>query len=240
MYWTLRYKEKANEPFDWYLKWEHLKETLAPWLSPESEVLMVGCGTSLIPEQLLTDGLASSIMCVDQCAELIDVLREKYKDKEAFQFEAVDAAKLPEEWAGKFDIVIDKAMLDAVISSGRQGRLKAEDILKSISAVLKSSGRYVCVSHARPGQRVPLLSSFTKESPWEVFTNTIPRPLDASPEPKKGGKAPKGAPDPGGLSVSPVATPEDHVYHVYCCEMPDARKAGEAEEGDLGEAAAET
>lgn len=228
-YWTLRYKEKSTEPFDWYLKWEQLKETLTPWLSAESQVLMLGCGTSLIPEQLVSEGLASSIVCVDQCAELIEALREKYNEKEAFHFEALDAAQIPvTDWAERFDVVMDKAMLDAILS-GRQGRPKAEEVLKAALAVLKPSGRYVCISHARPGQRLPLLHSVADREQWEV--SSVPRPLDAAPEPKKGAKAPKGGPDPSAMQVSAVASAEDHVYHVYCCQKPSLPDPGEAEAG---------
>lgn len=234
-YWTLRYKEKSTEPFDWYLKWEQLKETLTPWLSAESEVLMLGCGTSLIPEQMVSEGLASSIVCVDQCAELIEALSEKYKDKEeAFHFEALDAAQLPvTDWADRFDVVMDKAMLDAILS-GRQGRPKAEEVLKAALAVLKQSGRYVCISHARPGQRLPLLHSVADGDQWEV--STIPRPLDAAPEPKKGAKAPKGGPDPSAMQVSAVASAEDHVYYVYCCQKPSLPDPVEGVEGEAGSA----
>lgn len=236
-YWTLRYKEKSTELFDWYLKWEQLKETLTPWLSAESQVLMLGCGTSLIPEQLVSEGLASSIVCVDQCAELIEGLREKYNEKEAFHFEALDAAQIPvTDWAERFDVVMDKAVLDAILS-GRQGRPKAEEVLKAALAVLKPSGRYVCISHARPGQRLPLLHSVADREQWEV--SSVPRPLDAAPEPKKGAKAPKGGPDPSAMQVSAVASAEDHVYHVYCWQkpsLPDPEAEAGSAEGPEGSA----
>lgn len=235
-YWTLRYKEKSTEPFDWYLKWEQLKETMTPWLSAESEVLMLGCGSSLIPEQLVADGLAAGVVCVDQCAELIEALREKYKEKEAFQFEAIDAAELPQDWADRFDVVMDKAMMDAILV-GRQGRPKAEEVLKAVFAVLKPSGKYVCISHAQPAQRLPLLQSLVPkdQQQWGVSCSRIPRPLDAAPEPKKGAKAPKGGADPSAMQVSAVASPEDHVYHVYCCEKPAVEVAAEEPPAEAAE-----
>jgi hypothetical protein len=37
--------------------------------------------------------------------------------EEAFHFEALDAAQLPvTDWAERFDVVMDKAMLDAILS----------------------------------------------------------------------------------------------------------------------------
>lgn len=79
----------------------------------------------------------------------MELLREKYKDKEALQVEALDAADLPEaifevevlsreEWRERFQIVIDKAMLDAVLT-GRCGKENAEEMLQRI--LVRTSGR---------------------------------------------------------------------------------------------------
>mmetsp|Transcript_19019 Transcript_19019/g.35675 ORF Transcript_19019/g.35675 Transcript_19019/m.35675 type:complete len:257 (+) Transcript_19019:62-832(+) len=216
-YWSKRYQEKASEPFDWYLKWEHLKETVSQWLTPESNVLVLGCGTSLIAEQMLGEGFASKITCVDQCEELVDVLREKYKDKEALEFKQEDAGRLPKELQGKFDLVLDKAVLDTVLC-GRQGWAAGESIVKSAMAALKNEGRYVCVSHAHPAQRLPLLSSCdSQDVKFEVSCHPVQRPLDPPPDPKaKGAKAAKGAPDLSSLQAS--ADQKDNMYQVYCCQ----------------------
>mmetsp|Transcript_48509 Transcript_48509/g.113699 ORF Transcript_48509/g.113699 Transcript_48509/m.113699 type:complete len:285 (+) Transcript_48509:21-875(+) len=217
MYWSKRYQEKTFEPFDWYVKWEHLKELLSSWLSSESVVLIAGCGTSLVAEQMLSEGLASKITCVDQCAELIASLREKYKDKAAMEFEVADAANLPQDWSDRFDLVLDKALLDTVVA-GRQGWASAEGVLQSLTATLKSSGRYVCISHARPAQRLPLLSAVVQDKKREISCHQVARPLDPPPDPKaKAGKAAKGAPDPSSMQAA-ATDQKDNVYHIYCCE----------------------
>eukprot|EP00930_Biecheleria_cincta_P052427 TRINITY_DN37688_c0_g1_i1.p1 TRINITY_DN37688_c0_g1~~TRINITY_DN37688_c0_g1_i1.p1 ORF type:complete len:245 (-),score=69.15 TRINITY_DN37688_c0_g1_i1:51-785(-) len=217
-YWKLRYTEKAFEPFDWYLKWEQLKDIIAPLLAAESEVLVLGCGTSPLPDQLLAEGLAANVTCVDQCAELIEALKQKYQDKAGLQFENLAASNLPQDYANRFDVVIDKAMLDCVFS-GRQGQQQASEVMKAVNAVLKPEGsRYVVVSHMRPAQRLPFLSQTFSGN---VTCHAIPKPL-AAPDavPAKGGKAPKGkaAEAETQLELSAACDSEDHAYHVYCCE----------------------
>eukprot|EP00441_Pelagodinium_beii_P023378 CAMPEP_0197655108 /NCGR_PEP_ID=MMETSP1338-20131121/39253_1 /TAXON_ID=43686 ORGANISM="Pelagodinium beii, Strain RCC1491" /NCGR_SAMPLE_ID=MMETSP1338 /ASSEMBLY_ACC=CAM_ASM_000754 /LENGTH=249 /DNA_ID=CAMNT_0043230687 /DNA_START=47 /DNA_END=796 /DNA_ORIENTATION=+ len=222
-YWKLRYTEKTFEPFEWYLKWEQIKEIVAPLLTAESEVLVLGCGTSLLPEQLLAEGLAAQVTCVDQCAELIEALKQKYADKAGLQFEHLSAQQLPQDWAQRFDLVLDKAMLDCVLS-GRQARPRADEILQAVSAVLKSSGsRYVLVSHARPEQRLHILcqpsTDFSQEYQWTVSRHKVPRPLAAGDAAAKGGKAKKGDDGLGGtLEASAACNPEENAYHIYCCE----------------------
>jgi len=223
-YWKLRYVEKVFEPFDWYLRWDQLKELVSPHLKPDAEVLILGCGTSPLAEQILAEGLASSVTCVDQCGELVEALSQKHQDKaEKLKFEALGANKLPQDWAGRFDVVVDKAMLDCIIA-GRQGTQQAQAVLQAASATLKSGGRYVCVSHAGPMQRLPLLGSarsqdqdLSQEFNWRVSCHTVPRPL-ADPgtgaPAAKGGKAPKDASE---LTQSAAFDAEANVYHIYIC-----------------------
>eukprot|EP00439_Symbiodinium_sp_Y106_P077655 s2731_g16.t1 len=99
----------------------------------EDEAQATPDGCTHVAELNWLEGLASKITCVDQCAELIASLREKYKDKAAMEFEVADAANLPQDWSDRFDLVLDKALLDTVVA-GRQGWASAEGVLQSLTA----------------------------------------------------------------------------------------------------------
>merc|ERR1712029_216824 len=68
-------------------------------------------------------------------------------------FLVAEAQALPSEWDGRFDVVIDKALLDSV-ACGRNKATEVAAVLRSVSRVLKpASGVYVCVSWASPTLR---------------------------------------------------------------------------------------
>eukprot|EP00929_Paragymnodinium_shiwhaense_P112766 TRINITY_DN81032_c0_g1_i1.p1 TRINITY_DN81032_c0_g1~~TRINITY_DN81032_c0_g1_i1.p1 ORF type:complete len:287 (-),score=56.46 TRINITY_DN81032_c0_g1_i1:330-1139(-) len=243
-YWLARYsKEPAFEAYDWYLKWDHVKDLLLPSLTPESEILLLGCGTSQVSDKLFEQGF-KSITCVDSCEPLIQFLSDRDKDaKPTIEYHAVRAEQLLQEhpeWAGKFDLVLDKAFLDAV-SCGKSKGAAARAILGGVTAVLKpESGIYCCVSHASPELRRPLLLGgqqglATLKQPlpeegealgtsdsykWKVEYSTVPRPLQPHAELDAKGKPiapPKGAP-PCDMQPSAVFDAKTHVYYVYLCK----------------------
>merc|ERR1712113_754540 len=96
-------------------------------------------------------------------------------DKPEMQYEVADAQSLPQDWANRFDVVIDKAMLDAV-ACGRDKYRITRPVLQSISMVLKPlTGVYICISHAGPDLRRPMLlgtnqvgTNFAPEYKWTL------------------------------------------------------------------------
>merc|ERR1719436_255405 len=125
-----------------------------------------------------------NITNVDRCEEVIAAMQERHQaqldgavaagakgkkpDKKAatpepteakqpMTFVAADATSLPQDWAGRFDVVIDKAMLDA-IACGEAKWQTVETVMRSASRVLKpGSGVYVNISHAGPDMRKKML-----------------------------------------------------------------------------------
>ena len=57
-----------------------------------------------------------------------------------------------------FDMVIDKACLDAVICSDGS-KINVQTMLSEIYRVLKNGGYYMCLSHGKENQRVKYLST---------------------------------------------------------------------------------
>lgn len=223
-YWLARYAERGEEVYEWYIGWQELGGHVAPLVSPESQILILGCGTSALWEQLYAQGFVN-VTCIDRCGPLIEALREKHKDKEStVSFQAIEAERLPDEWAGRFDLVLDKAMLDSV-ACGEQKRERTDEVLKSVSKVLKpSGGTYVCVSHAGVETRRPILHAHGKYG-WEVECRTLPRGVTSAPsgdKPPSRGAKPPDAQAATKLTASVAYDSSADVYHIYICSLPAA------------------
>jgi len=242
-YWATRYTDTSFEPFDWYLKWQLLKDTLGRFLTPESHILVLGCGTSDLTEQLYAEGFVN-VSNIDQCEALIDQLVEKHQDKTTVQYEASPVHLLPKDfptWIGKFDLAIDKGMLDSLACSADKWR-STRDALVAISAVLKpGTGIYACLSHASPDLRQAMLLGREKpeeavaaddeeelEYPilgasgtfsWRLRHHRLPRPMEPVGEADAKGKAPAKGKDVGNTTMtpSPAFDVDEHVYHLYLC-----------------------
>jgi len=275
-YWAGRYAaEGGKDSYDWYLKWEQLKDAMGPILSAPSnapspapdgaesaapssddsskkqaEILILGCGTSSLGEQLYAEGFVN-ITNVDRCQELVDAMREKHQDslsgavaanakgkkpagkdpkaaaspdpgaeaKKPMEFVAADVRELPQEWSQRFDVVIDKALLDAIACAPDKWS-GIEAMMQSISRVLKPHGVYLCVSHACPEMRQMALlgpayqrgSVYSELYKWALEHRTLPRLLiNPNADPK--------AKEKHEITPSPMYKAENDLYHLYICRM---------------------
>merc|ERR1712150_132667 len=230
-YWSARYKEDTD-PFDWYLRWEQLKEPLEPvfsGLSHDAQILVLGCGTSTLSEQLYAEGYLH-ITNVDRCEPVITLMEDRHMEQRAkstiaananspespvgeqrpaMRFIVAEVQNLPEDWDGRYDAIIDKALLDSVACS-RERKRSIAAMLHSVSRVLKSEGIYICISWAEPRQRRAMIMSVdveeTQEEPqlsheycWTVEHRALPRAF-ASPSDLKANE------------------PDGSTYHIYQCK----------------------
>lgn len=257
-YWTARYTASGGtEAYDWYLRWEQLKDILMPVLTPESEpadrssqVLVLGCGTSTLSEALYGEGF-QAVTNVDRCGAVLEVIRKRHQSqldggdaagakggkkppdkgkaaspepevpKVAMNFVEGDATCLPQDWAGRFDVVIDKAVLDAV-ACGVNKWDNVDAMMRSVRHVLKpNSGVYVCMSHAGPEVRLRMLNGPHQDDPstseygWIVSHQTIQRPLvNPTIDPK--------AKDKFEMIPSASYNAAADVYSIYVCRLSAA------------------
>ena len=68
-YWEDRYK-KDREPFEWYQKYEGLKDIITQYVKRDAKVLIIGCGNSELGEHMIDDGYAS-ITCIDTSEQVV-------------------------------------------------------------------------------------------------------------------------------------------------------------------------
>lgn len=166
-YWDKRYTEDT-ETFDWIgLGLEEISGFLeeATCGNKECRILHVGCGTSLLPEQLYDAGY-KHIVNIDVAPQVVHQMRLRNMGKRrGLVFRVGDATNLAEYKDARFDLVLDKAVLDTFACCEQRGMIIG-DYLSESSRLLADGGAMLIVSMARPAERAP----FVAEAPHCDFT----------------------------------------------------------------------
>jgi SAM-dependent methyltransferase len=133
-------------------------------------ILEIGCGDSPlgigIAEEVRTlegklehSDIIQRIVCCDYSSTVIDVLRKSKEQPRsaeslvpldvgdvALSFEVIDARELPYD-SGSFDLILEKGVLDAMLSDAENGKENCLKILSECSRVMVYDGFMVVVSH---------------------------------------------------------------------------------------------
>lgn len=67
--------EASGDVFEWYLSFEHARQCYERFLSADSMVLQVGCGTSTLAHDLINCNLARHVVSIDTCAPAIEQMQ---------------------------------------------------------------------------------------------------------------------------------------------------------------------
>ena len=224
-FWDGRYLADP-EPFDWYHPYEALSGIIDKYVEPEDKILMTGCGTSLLTEEMYHDGF-KNIFNIDTSRVAIDLMgtrcasfsRFDYSFKapkgggeaqaplkahelEGVQWHQADATDMMAYCEDKvFDVVIDKAVLDALFCSAVPQR-NVLKYLQEVERVMHSTATFICFSFGQPEDRLNFLDNDDPEEKgflaWTVDVHAIPKPTR----------------DP--YAVADLSKPSD-VYYVYVC-----------------------
>jgi len=170
-YWDDRYT-RDPEPFDWYQRWDGLKDTLKDILQPSHNILVVGSGNSRLSEELYDEGY-TNITNIDISMVVVEAMQQKYQDKATMIYQQMDCRAM-EFPAGKFNVVLDKGTLDSVLC-GEGSTRNMHKTLQEISRVLVPNGVFVCISHGDPSYRLTYLQY--PEFGWNVVVQTVTKPM---------------------------------------------------------------
>lgn len=116
-------------------------------MTPTSNILIAGCGTSRLSEELYEEGYAN-VTSIDNSYTAIKLMNEEYKERlPNLVFKQMDVRHMSNQFKdGAFDVVIDKALLDAMVcTDGASANVNM--MLSEINRVLTPEGVYVCISH---------------------------------------------------------------------------------------------
>eukprot|EP01016_Furgasonia_blochmanni_P043865 TRINITY_DN6023_c0_g1_i9.p1 TRINITY_DN6023_c0_g1~~TRINITY_DN6023_c0_g1_i9.p1 ORF type:complete len:108 (+),score=36.40 TRINITY_DN6023_c0_g1_i9:148-471(+) len=72
-------KPYVIKQFDWYQRYEGVKDIVTQYITPESKILNVGCGSSRMSEEMVDSGY-KNIINIDISQVLIEAMQDFYKD----------------------------------------------------------------------------------------------------------------------------------------------------------------
>lgn len=147
--------EKYKSVFDWYGSFNDFKSFFKTYLNKKSRILLVGCGNSNLGERLLCfvlflisryDNGYQNIICIDYSETVIETMKNRRGHRDTLEYQVMDATKMTFEDAS-FDVVIDKACLDAIYAENNSKCLgDATAYLKENFRVLKPEGILFTIS----------------------------------------------------------------------------------------------
>lgn len=153
-YWDERFGDE--ESYEWLVGWSDLETSLRPHLREEDRILLVGCGNSSLSADLYDAGF-HNITSIDFSAVLIEKMAALHaRERPEMQWLTMDMCDLRFE-DGSFDVVLDKAAMDAIMvdegdvwDPAEDVRDKADRMCRSVSRVLRSGGTFLMVSFMQP------------------------------------------------------------------------------------------
>lgn len=177
-YWEERFEEE--ESYEWLVKFDDVKRLITSSLKPSDSILIVGCGNSSFSKDLYNAGF-SNIVNIDYSSVLIDKMKVQHADDcPHMQWIHMDMTKLifPE---ASFDVVIDKAAMDALMVDEGDVWYPSGDVIQSVDKmcrgvekVLKSHGIFMQISFAQPHFRTKYLMGYhaagLSVNPYETHT----------------------------------------------------------------------
>lgn len=201
-----------------YLGYDALRNLIEGVAEKNKHILLAGCGSSNMAADMHADGY-TSVMNVDISRVIIDEMQRRYAsisrlvesqssqltcrtDLDGVRWMHADLRNVEGIFENKvFDVVIDKALLDALYGA-ENPHASVLKYLKEMDRVLTPVGVLVCVSCGPPERRLGTLENTEVAHDdflaWEVEVHAIP----------------KAALDP--CAISNVKVSRD-VYYVYLC-----------------------
>ncbi|KAA0147904.1 hypothetical protein FNF27_00745 [Cafeteria roenbergensis] len=161
-YWQQRYKATSYGAFEWLQSGSDLWPLLENLLHPDHEILVAGCGTSRIGPDLYERGFRR-VTNVDSCTACVESQAARWASMEHMDWSALDLAAVGPDAAvstvesGSFDAVLDKALLDSLVTAPDSG-VSARRYVATVRRLIDgSAGPFVVVSHGDPTARLQLL-----------------------------------------------------------------------------------
>lgn len=174
----------AGDSFEWYTEWRFLRDPLLSQLSsvPSAaaassdatrgiRILVPGCGNSRVSE-LLYDAGFQQITNIDFSKIVVsDMLRRNVRSRPEMRWQVMDMTDM--QFADEsFDVVFDKGGLDALMEPEVGSELGSK-YLKEVKRILKSGGKYLCLTLAE-SHVIRLLFNLFRFG-WKTSIHAVPK-----------------------------------------------------------------
>jgi ubiquinone/menaquinone biosynthesis C-methylase UbiE len=143
---------------EWYYTYADIKPLLQPFLRAAAkggkgvELLDLGCGISTFFADLAADGYKGHWVGVDFSGEAMRQMRANYplSKYSSWEFVEADVRRMHSLQSKSFDLVVDKALSDALICDVHQGKQALERTYEEVNRLLRPGGVFVVVSLYSP------------------------------------------------------------------------------------------
>ena len=123
-------------------------KTLASLVPPDADaVVMVGCGSSLLPEHIQKHRPGVRLILQDSSETCLQMLQQRYGS--SMSYIRGDATRLSESLDGSVDVIYDKGLMDAIFCNEGWNK-PIRSLLEESSKVLNEDGIYILVSYRLP------------------------------------------------------------------------------------------
>ncbi|KAJ3683835.1 hypothetical protein LUZ60_014062 [Juncus effusus] len=216
LYWDGRYLEEGGASFDWYQRYAALRPFVRKFVPDDCRVLMAGCGSALMSEDMVKDGYVE-IMNIDVSSIVIEMMRRKYALVSQLKYMQMDVRDMSFFSDESFDCVIDKGTLDSLMC-GQDAPLSASQMIQEVSRLLQPGGIFILITYGDPSVRINHLNQ--PGCSWKIILYIIPRPgfqLKPSTSSRKSFTEPVPLTEAGQLPAD--FSPEDPDSHyIYICK----------------------
>ncbi|SPO24154.1 related to SEE1 - probable lysine methyltransferase [Ustilago trichophora] len=182
-YWEQRYADESEAEFDWFKKYDDLKELFDELIpNRNSRILMLGCGNSTLSPDMHLSGY-TSIYNIDYSTTLISRMKTRYPNQ---NWHVIDITQLllPQNVSllggqNSFDIALDKGTMDALMAEGKGSSVwnpsekvvkNVKDMLNGVDNLLKKGGKLIYITFGQPHFRQKYLQEVKG---WKVEVRTL-------------------------------------------------------------------
>eukprot|EP00029_Vermamoeba_vermiformis_P003941 TRINITY_DN1447_c0_g1_i1.p1 TRINITY_DN1447_c0_g1~~TRINITY_DN1447_c0_g1_i1.p1 ORF type:complete len:200 (+),score=21.88 TRINITY_DN1447_c0_g1_i1:109-708(+) len=142
-FWEYYYKSR-KEVIEWYDTYDAFKPILEKVIPnrPVDALLHIGCGSSVLGNQLKKDNFAKKVVNMDFSPLVIEYMKKNHSEPDVV-YEEGDVTSLiyPTE---SFDVVFDKGLIDSILSS--DGTMDLMKIFFEVNRVMKPNGLFLVIT----------------------------------------------------------------------------------------------
>lgn len=131
-YWDKRYTKEDN--FEWCKGYDDFKQFIHEHARKCDRILMLGCGNSTLSEEMYKDGYRN-IVNIDFSPVVIENMKRKCKDLVEMEWMVMDIMSMTFS-TSSFDVVIEKATLDALMVGEKDLWNPSEETRRNMDCVL--------------------------------------------------------------------------------------------------------
>ena len=182
-YWDERFQTEDN--YEWLCGFKDVAQYLNTDVPKDASVLILGCGNSPFSAEM-ADGGYTNITSVDFSSVVVEKMKAKYSTTHpALKWVVADVKRLDLRFDRlSFDVVIDKACLDALVcdegdpwSPNEATVFDMENALNSIAGTVRPGGLFISIGFQQPHFRQRYLKRKSCSFGWE--TNITVQQIDS-------------------------------------------------------------